>query len=157
MKLLYKILIILFISTSCYAGDIVVFDEGDDSIILYRKSVNTPDWEGRSDVLINPDVSALNDIPLKYWKHSSGTVVEMTTGEKTTVDNAITTANNASIRTSAEGDVDAFSVDGVRLRAALLVVMDEINILRATQSLADRTASQLKTAVKGKVSSGDAD
>lgn len=50
------------------------------------KSVNTPDYDP-SDWLINPDVSALASVPEKYWKIVSNEVVEMTTEEKTVVDN----------------------------------------------------------------------
>jgi hypothetical protein len=43
------------------------------------------------------------------------------------------------------------------LRAILLVIMDELNILRALHSLAPRVASQIKTAVQAKINSGDSD
>ena len=43
------------------------------------------------------------------------------------------------------------------IRALAFVVMDEINILRAEHSLTDRTPAQLRTAIKAKITSGDAD
>lgn len=39
------------------------------------------------DILINPDVSLLANVPIKYWKRSGNKVIEMTTLEKQTVDN----------------------------------------------------------------------
>ena len=43
------------------------------------------------------------------------------------------------------------------IRALAFVVLDEINILRAQHSLADRTPAQLRTAIKAKITAGDAD
>lgn len=43
-----------------------------------------------SDVLINPDISALVNVPQKYWKRSSNSIVEMSSGEKQAVDDAAT-------------------------------------------------------------------
>lgn len=43
------------------------------------------------------------------------------------------------------------------LRALALVVLDEINTLRAEHSLAARTPTQLRNAIKAKITSGDAD
>lgn len=43
------------------------------------------------------------------------------------------------------------------LRALALVTLDEINILRTAASLTPRTVAQLKTAIRGKLTAGDAD
>jgi hypothetical protein len=43
------------------------------------------------------------------------------------------------------------------LRAVLLVIMDELNILRNLHSLPPRIATQIKTAVQQKINSGDSD
>ena len=43
------------------------------------------------------------------------------------------------------------------IRALAFVVMDEINLLRAEHSLAARTPAQLRDAIKGKITAGDAD
>ena len=42
-------------------------------------------------------------------------------------------------------------------RAFRLLVMDELNILRAEHGLAPRTAVQLRNAIKNKITAGDAD
>lgn len=46
----------------------------------------------RDGELRNPDVSAVESVPTKYWKVVSGSVVEMTTEEKAAVDVAELTA-----------------------------------------------------------------
>ena len=43
------------------------------------------------------------------------------------------------------------------IRALAFVVLDEINLLRAEHSLADRTPAQLRTAIKAKIAAGEAD
>jgi hypothetical protein len=43
------------------------------------------------------------------------------------------------------------------VRAVLLVLLDEINVLRTALSLAQRTVAQAKTAVQNKINSGSAD
>lgn len=54
----------------------------------YLKSVNTPDYVGDSEVLINPNVTAIEAVPLKFWKRTNGNIVEMTAGEKQAVTDA---------------------------------------------------------------------
>lgn len=51
----------------------------------YKESVNTPDYPS-SDWLINPDMSAVVNVPRKYWKLVGNNVVEMTQTEKDAVD-----------------------------------------------------------------------
>lgn len=63
----------------------------------YLQSVNTPDYEGNSDAIINPDISSVQSVPLKYWKRVGNTVVEMTLAEKQVVDVAILQARKDAI------------------------------------------------------------
>lgn len=56
--------------------------------VQYLLTVNTPDYDP-TDWIINPDLSALASVPQKYWKVVGDTVVEMTSGEKTTADAAL--------------------------------------------------------------------
>ena len=48
----------------------------------YLKSVNTPDYDGDENVIINPDLSIVVDVPIKYWKRDKDNVVEMSEIEK---------------------------------------------------------------------------
>lgn len=54
----------------------------------YLPSAHTPDYEGNPDAIINPNVSAVQNVPLKYWKRSGNTILEMTLAEKQSVDAA---------------------------------------------------------------------
>ena len=48
----------------------------------YLTSVHTPDYEGDPDVIINPDISTVQNIDRKYWKRVGNAIVEMTASEK---------------------------------------------------------------------------
>lgn len=64
------------------------------------------------------------------------------------------------LRLRAKAAMDTGGIDfGVFIRAAILVIMDEINILRAnpTTTYAPRNATQLRAAIRAKIDSGDAD
>ena len=115
----------------------------------------------------------------------NGFPAEMSPQEKVDVDDAwaaqIQAETLASSRSGAKNSVDELSPEGVRLRASLLVVMEEMNALRqwlasfktevaAATNLSDlktrvatlpatpdRTALQLKTAIRGKIDGGFAD
>lgn len=67
-------------------SNIAIFDKKTDAVLSYLKSVNTPSYSGRNDVLVNPDVTAVSHLPLRYWKHDNGAIVEMSQTEKDAVD-----------------------------------------------------------------------
>ncbi len=71
-------------------SDIVVYDPADPivagRVTDYRISVHTPDWEGNPNTLVNPDLSGVSGVPQIYWKESTGSIVEMSAGEKTAID-----------------------------------------------------------------------
>jgi len=52
-----------------------------------RRSVNTPDFP-RTEWIINPDLSAVEKVPRKYWRIDAERVVEMSSAEKAAVDQA---------------------------------------------------------------------
>lgn len=51
----------------------------------YRPSVNTPDFP-EEDWIINPDLSSVENVLVKYWKITSDVVSEMSQAEKDLVD-----------------------------------------------------------------------
>ena len=55
----------------------------------YLPSVNTPDYSALPNVLINPSLSGVSGVDLKYWKVDTGSVVEMSSGEKTIIDDSL--------------------------------------------------------------------
>jgi hypothetical protein len=76
---------------------IVIFDPASsiviNRVINYIQSGHTPDYSNNPNALINPDVSLLVGINYMYWKVNNGLVVEMTTEEKTAIDNSQNTSN----------------------------------------------------------------
>ncbi len=48
----------------------------------YLTSINTPDYEGDPDVIVNPDISAVQNIDRKFWKRVGNSIVEMSVSEK---------------------------------------------------------------------------
>jgi hypothetical protein len=149
---------------------IVVFDEAASPqrvIQVTGSSENEGPWiaSGRTDFVSNPDLSALEGlVPLKYWKHEAGAIVEYTQAEKDAQDAAdASTAAQDALDAIAASKADAtVAMDGTEnlaflMRAFADVVKEEINILRALHSLPDRTLAQLRTAIANKVNSGDVD
>ena len=79
-------------------GRVVVYDPSDPQVAgkvtQFLPSAHVPNYQGNPNTLINPDLSALWDIPtqsylvpLKYWKYDGvGDIVEMSSGEKATID-----------------------------------------------------------------------
>lgn len=110
------------------------------------RSGNDPDYPV-SDWIVNPDLSAFDAIggyEAKYATVSSDAVLLMDKAARDAVDAAALEA----ARDATAGELDATEA---LLRAFALVVLDEINVLRAQHGLAARTAAQLKTAVRNKL------
>lgn len=89
-------------------SDVVQYDPADPvvagRVTLHRKSVNTPDWNGLPNTLVNPDLTGLYNpatrvytVPLAYWKESGGSIVEMIQAEKDAID-AIPTPTEPRLR-----------------------------------------------------------
>lgn len=91
-----------------------------------------------------PDYSVVDGWPIKYWT-ITGDVISL-------VDQAARDAIDAAELTARRDEI-ANDIDRVEsyTRAFALVVLDEINILRAQHSLTARTIAQLKTAVRNKL------
>jgi len=61
------------------------------------------------------------------------------------------------IQEGAKENFDQVRKDNLLLRAAVLVLVDQINTLRALHSLPAGTKAQIRTAIRNKIDSGDAD
>lgn len=92
-------------------------------------------------------------VPFKYWKHSNGTIQEMNQGEKNSVDADLVQAVVDRNRTEANKDFDRKKI----LQAIVLLVKDEINILRDLHGLAPRTNTQIVSAIRNKINNGEVD
>lgn len=161
---------------------IVIFDHNTtpNKVISVDPTGSTDQFIGRPDALINPDVSGLK-VPVKYWKHVAGSIVEMTAEEQATQDAAEAATAKAQIRNAGKALIIASSDVGIVERASADVMKDEINLLRqwlaaykievaASTSLADlktrvatlpatpdRTLAQFETAKINKIDSGTVD
>lgn len=111
---------------------------------VYRRSVHTPDFMGNPDMLINPDVSALQGVPEKYWKVEFDTLIEMTQPEKDAVDLEIDNRRKAAVLQRAEAE---FNFNPVTL-ALGKVIFKEINKLRVQAGLAPYTPAQFNAAIQ---------
>ncbi len=188
-KLLFLILILA--STKAYAG-ISVCSDGNGKVTnfsLRGNPIKGCEWYDNGQNISEAQDTAirtlLKTVDQRYLKMINGFPAEMSPQEKVDVDDAWAAQIQADLlaasRAGAKNSVDELSPEGVRLRAALLVIMEEMNLLRgwlasfksevaAATNLADlktrvatlpatpdRTASQLKTAIKNKIYAGNAD
>lgn len=108
---------------------------------------NNPEKYSDADYWHDPDLSDVGDVELIYWKESGGVFSEMTAAEQAAKDADLAVAEIDAGRLAAKNEIDSKRV----LRAFAEVVVDEINILRGQHALADRTLSQLVTAIKNKI------
>lgn len=95
-------------------ADVVILEPGKQA--QYLRSVNTPDYTGNANALIDPDLSAVQAVPIKYWKRSGSSVVEMTQAEK----DAVTTSELAARKESA----NSFNVALDDVMTALIKVVN---------------------------------
>jgi len=102
--------------------------------------------ESKNNYIEEPDLSAVAGQPSKYWTVSGNQVRLMNDTGRAAVDSVELASNREN--TLAELD----QVEGV-LRAFTLVLLDEINVLRAQHTLPPRTIAQLKSAVRTKLGS----
>lgn len=108
-------------------------------------SANTPDYPP-SEWIINPELSAVAGWPARYWKIDGNAVTLMTVEERNALD-------VADLNAARDGAVAALDGAEDLMRAFALVMLDEINLLRAQHQLAPRTPQQLKNAVRAKLGS----
>ena len=111
----------------------------------YRTSVNTPDFP-IIDWIIDPDVSAVAGWDTKYWVITGDLVTLMDQAARDAVD-------AQELSDARDNTADIFDSVESYERAFALVVLDEINTLRAQHSLAARTTAQMKTAIRNKLGS----
>lgn len=111
-----------------------------------KLSVNTPDFPIGLWV-INPDLSAVIGFPSKYWTITGDGVSLMAQTARDAVDTQEAMDTIALDRSQQKLRIDDERV----LKAFALVVLGEINTLRAQHGLADRTAVQLVNAIKQRV------
>lgn len=91
------------------------------------------------DVLINPDISAVKNVPVKFWKRSGDSIVEMSKAEK----DAITAAELQARKNFA----DDFGIEDMKVvLTALIKVLN--TKLGATKQI---TKQEVIDAIKGEI------
>ncbi len=74
-------------------ANIVVYSPSDpivaNRVIHYFPSANTPDYDSEPNKLVDPDLSALTNVSILYWKYNGSGVVEMNSEEKRLMANLV--------------------------------------------------------------------
>lgn len=133
-------------------ADIIRYDTNTGLVLEHRRSVNTPDFEGRADILINPVLPS--GVAVSDLKVVAGLVVELTPAEKLARNTAATTAAVASFKANAKDFVNARPDEqAVVIRAIIKIILSEINLIRtnAALGLAPRTATQIRNAIEAEI------
>ncbi len=91
-----------------------------------------------------PDLSAVVGQPVRYWEVSGDIISLANPGQRNAIDAALLSVQSDSIANELE-------TSQTIMKAFSLVVLDEINVLRAQHSLSARTIAQLKVAVRNKL------
>lgn len=166
-------------------ADIIRYDTVTNWAKQYIPSQDSSGYVGQNDVLIFEDTTLqtvselrtlIETVPVKYLiVIGSPQVREMTAQEKAAVDAAIAAASLAERRLGAKNLFDAIDLWGRVLRAIVVLIIDELNILRtrdrdravdvaastsladlktrwaARSTLADRTTAQARTAIRNAI------
>jgi len=112
----------------------------------YLQSLNTPDYPVL-DWIINPDLSSVGIFQSRYWIITGDVVTLMDQAGRDVVDADILAEGEIASKIATKATYMAQR----DLKALALIIMDELNILRAFHSLSDRTPSQIKAAYDNKV------
>ena len=141
-------------------SDILIFNPDSTPVanraVRYLRSVNTPDYSDRTDVLINPVLPA--DIALGLLKVVGDQVVELDQADLDAIAaqqaaNAAASeaARIAAAREFAKGVLDGDEGVEIFMKIMLEAIVDHLNVLRPYHSLADITPAQVKTVIVNKI------
>lgn len=149
MKKLAIILFLILVPTISYSATVWIFNEVDGTYLrLIKNHAEESDYKGRTDVIINPDMSAIKGVPIRYWKKGVGdSVVEMTAIEKTQIDNAIRSVVDNQVKAQKKNELD----NDLIVDAVLEFVITEINTLRTLNALPELTKQKIKSDLKSKI------
>lgn len=76
-------------------ADIIIYDTNTGRVTKYLKSVNTPDYFGREDCLINPNLIKVEGVPSRLWRVENGTVRRQTIEERNEAQSEMTRMQEA--------------------------------------------------------------
>ena len=95
-------------------ANVAIFKTGKEP--QYLQSVNTPEYASDPDVIVNPDITAVQVVPLKFWKRVGNAIAEMTAGEKQAILDAELLARKSA--------ADNFTANAVAIFTALIKVIN---------------------------------
>lgn len=95
-------------------ASVAIFKSGKEPQFL--QSVNTPEYSSDPDVIVNPDITAVQAVPLKFWKRVGNAIEEMTAGEKQAILDAELLARKS--------QADTFSANSLAIFTALIKVIN---------------------------------
>lgn len=115
----------------------------------FRGSVHTPNFS-TVEWIINPDLSAVQGQPTKYWIITGDVVTLASPAEQTVIDDVI-----AATRAAKDKEEEKTRFDNeLLLKAFAELVIDQFNVLRVIEGLPDLTFAQLRTAIRDKIDVG---
>jgi hypothetical protein len=115
----------------------------------FKASAHTPNYSS-VEWIINPDLSAVQGQPKKYWMINGDVVTLATPAEQIVIDDAL-----AATRATKAKEEEKNRFDNERLLKAFAeLVLDQFNTLRAIEGLPDLTFAQLRTAIRDKIDVG---
>jgi hypothetical protein len=116
-------------------ANVIIFEDG---VAQYLESVNTPDYEGNPNAIVEPDLSLVEGVPMKFWKQDGDEVLEMTQAEK----DAVLAAELQTRKARA----DEYNID---LKTAITALIKVVNIrLPANQKI---TKQEMIDALKAEI------
>lgn len=133
---------------------IIIFNESNNRVTSYIPSAHTPDYAGRSDVLFNPDLSGLEDVPIKYLMHDNGSVREMSVPEKNAIDSEEEASAVSSKRQAAKDFLDSNDPLAVAIRSIMIELYSSLSEARNKNGLSNRSMSQAINDAKTKIDNG---
>ena len=117
--------------------------------LQYRRSVNTPDFPDPPWLEVprgSANETLLRTVPTRYLVLTGDVLAEMDASAKAAVDAAALIVRRDSAVAQLEQQEDI-------IRAFMLIVLDEVNTLRVAAGLAERTETQLRTAIRNRLGS----
>lgn len=134
----------------------IVRYEGTRVIDLIPDGV-VAEWEGKPNVLINPDESQVQSTPISQWRVVGGGILRPATPNEIAADTAGEAL--AAKRLLRQRAAEAFAANSLLEKSIALYFLDQVNTLRAsmTPPLSPITPVQMRNGIISKMNSGDAD
>ena len=107
-------------------ANVLIYDVKTSEVKEYLESVNTPEFEGRDDVLINPIIP--DNVPMKYLKVEKNNVIEMSVTEKAVIDKIDADNVKAEIDkiiTETEAKIQTFDISTLEIITAFVQILNK--------------------------------